>query len=224
VPTQEPQTEQETRLRSRKKEKTRLAIHDAALELFIKQGFDATTVEQIAAQADVSTATFFRYFATKSEVIFSGHGYELPALYDAILGRPKDEDGLLAVRNAIREWVPLLDTERVVHQLRVASSSARLVGFSIHLGMKWQSIISDALAERRGLRGPDTQSRLTAALAMAVFGNAANAWEQRGCRGQLGTAVERGFEEMLRLAEQAAVPRQRARSRQAPRPRTGPHR
>jgi AcrR family transcriptional regulator len=201
TPAQEPlQGEPPPGLRSRRKQKTRLAIQDAALELFAEQGFDTTTVEQIAARAEVSAATFFRYFASKGEVIYSGHGYELPALHRAIIERPDGEDDLLAVRNAFRrDWVPRLDRGRVVRQLRAAASSERLMGLSVHLGIKWQTVISEALAERRGLPAPDQKRRLTAAIAMAVFGNAANSWVQEGCPGDLASAVDQGFELMAAL-------------------------
>ncbi|NUT05014.1 MAG: TetR family transcriptional regulator [Hamadaea sp.] len=56
-------------LRERKKAKTRKALQEAAMRLIREQGYDATTVDQIAAAAEVSPATFFRYFPTKEDVI-----------------------------------------------------------------------------------------------------------------------------------------------------------
>ena len=56
-------------LRERKKAKTRAAIREHALRLFREQGYSGTTVEQIAEAAEVSPATFYRYFPTKEDVV-----------------------------------------------------------------------------------------------------------------------------------------------------------
>ncbi|MFC7624790.1 TetR/AcrR family transcriptional regulator [Microlunatus sp. GCM10028923] len=90
--------EPETR-RDRKKRLTRERIVDAAVRLFLDQGYESTTVAQIAAAADVDPKTFFNYFRSKGEVIF-----DRPGLYDeALLGviadrRPGERPGELLGR------------------------------------------------------------------------------------------------------------------------------
>src|SRR3954452_17476454 len=56
-------------LRERKKQKTRWPIQEHALRLFAQQGYDATTIEQIAEAAEISPSTFFRYFKTKEDLV-----------------------------------------------------------------------------------------------------------------------------------------------------------
>lgn len=86
-------------LRERKKAKTRAAIQRHALRLFREQGYEATTVEQIAAAAEVSPSTFFRYFPTKEDVVL----YDPfdPILLAAIEAQPAELSPLEAIREAM---------------------------------------------------------------------------------------------------------------------------
>ena len=74
--------------RERKKNATREAIVRAALDLFITQGYSATTVAQIADKADVSESTFFNHFPVKEELIL--HGIDSKA--EALVGMLRDRD------------------------------------------------------------------------------------------------------------------------------------
>ena len=80
-------TERPLGLRERNRARTYAEIADAALDLFERQGYDATTVEQIASAAAVSPATFFRYFATKEDVLFADEEPSAKALTERVAAR-----------------------------------------------------------------------------------------------------------------------------------------
>ena len=88
-------------LRERKKARTRAVIREQALRLFREQGYQATTVEQIAEAAEVSPSTFFRYFPTKEDVVLQDDFDPIAiAKFEA---QPRDLHPLTALRTAIRE-------------------------------------------------------------------------------------------------------------------------
>jgi len=88
-------------LRERKKARTRAAIREHALRLFGEQGYQATTVEQIAAAAEVSPSTFFRYFPTKEDVVLQD---DLDVrMLEALERQPADLGPVAALRAATRE-------------------------------------------------------------------------------------------------------------------------
>jgi AcrR family transcriptional regulator len=85
-------------LRERKKARTRAAIREHALRLFREQGYDATTVEQIAEAAEVSPSTFFRYFPTKEDVVLQDD-FDVMGL-EAFEAQPAEMSPIAAYRAA----------------------------------------------------------------------------------------------------------------------------
>lgn len=86
-------------LRERKKLKTKAAIRKEAMRLFLDKGFDATTIEQIAAAVEISPSTFFNYFPTKEDVVFED---ELdPLILAAFDAQPEGTNPIRAIRNAM---------------------------------------------------------------------------------------------------------------------------
>ena len=203
-----PENGRDSGLRTRKKQKTRLAIQDAALELFAEQGFENTTVEQIAALAEVSTATFFRYFKSKGDAVFGGDSDErttlLPALAQAIIERPQHEDNLTAISRAVMsEWVPSLEPTRIRRHFLAAEPSALLTGLSTKLTVKWQATIAEALAKRNGLDAPDHKCSVAATMALAILTQTAHAWVHGGVQGELADALAHGYEMMGELCAES---------------------
>jgi AcrR family transcriptional regulator len=88
-------------LRERKKARTRASLREHALRLFREQGYQATTVEQIAAAAEVSPSTFFRYFPTKEDVVLQDD-MDI-RMMEALARQPRELAPIPAVRAAMRE-------------------------------------------------------------------------------------------------------------------------
>jgi AcrR family transcriptional regulator len=102
-------------LAARKKQRTRQLLAEAAAELFYERGYDATTIDDIAAVVDVSPRTFYRYFPTKEDLVVAIGETSIESFLAALAARPAGESLLAAVGAAVDDalapgWV---DTSRV---------------------------------------------------------------------------------------------------------------
>jgi AcrR family transcriptional regulator len=161
-------------LRERKKQRTRVTLIDAAIKLCRDQGYDNTTVEQIAAVADVSPRTFSRYFATKDAVVLT----LLEDLVDAIdveLSKiPYDVPVLEALRQAhvtvlagVRSGgIAGLTPERIVLMLRIINSTPALKAAAT----EFRPLATiEAMADRLGVELADRKLHLVTAVWSAII-------------------------------------------------------
>ncbi len=111
--------------RERKKQRIKAQLTEAALNLFSQRGFEQTTVDDIVSEVDLVRRTFFRYFRSKDDALFSWFDVVAAQGRAAVLARPRGEGALRALVEAGRE---VLDTcgaqERIIlilHRLDEAS-------------------------------------------------------------------------------------------------------
>src|ERR1700730_10682999 len=97
-------------LRERKKQKTKEAIHRGALRLFQEQGYEETTIEQIAAAAEISPSTFFNYFPTKEDLVLYDR-YD-PIMFSMMMARPSDEPVSMLLQHAFEGMAAAFDRDR----------------------------------------------------------------------------------------------------------------
>jgi AcrR family transcriptional regulator len=131
-------------LRERKKQATRAAIHDAAMGLFAERGFAGTTMDQIAAAADVSRATVFAYYATKEDIVLG----DATGAIDA-LGAALRENAAGGTIPAVREWLGQLAgwfEPELVLQLRIAREVPVVGARRLQLYGDVERVIAEALA------------------------------------------------------------------------------
>jgi AcrR family transcriptional regulator len=155
-------------LRERKKAKTRAAIQRHALWLFREQGYEATTVEQIAEAAEVSPSTFFRYFPTKEDVVL--YDDLDPLLFAAFEAQPPELTPLQALRAAMGEVFSRISAEETDQQwersrliLTVPELRQRMLDQFADL----IEVCAQLIAKRVGRRADELEVRV---LAGAVIG------------------------------------------------------
>jgi AcrR family transcriptional regulator len=161
-------------LRERKKQRTRAMLVDAALELCLRQGYEHTTVEQIAAAADVSPRTFSRYFATKDAVFLTLIEDYVEQVAIELGAVPAEVGPLEALRMAHVATLSLVANhpigkvshERIALMLRVinASDALRQAAFEF----RHQPSI-EMVARRMGVEVGDRRAELVGAIFRAII-------------------------------------------------------
>ncbi len=169
-------------LRDRKKDATRQLIEDVAWGLFSTQGFDATTVQQIAERANVAPRTFFRYFPTKEAVLYPELDGLLERMAAIFAMRPVGEPAMVAMLNAfdaVNEEITS-DAGRQLerHELLKRSAAGTTSTFVYD---RIAAAIESMIRERhRGEPDVDTRARLAAGLVSTVMTVATERWLSRG--------------------------------------------
>jgi AcrR family transcriptional regulator len=165
--------------RARKKAATKQSIQEHALRLFVEKGYDATTVEEIAAAAGVSHMTFFRYFPRKEEVVEYDE-YD-PLIEELIARRPTHEGPLTALHAAIRvglEQVLTTDREALLIRTRLVLHNPVLRSRNLLAQDSTRDLFARALAYRAGLPEPDFAVTAQASAALGAIGTALTAWAE----------------------------------------------
>jgi AcrR family transcriptional regulator len=155
-------------LRERKKARTRAALQRHALRLFAEQGYQQTTVEQIAEAAEVSPSTFFRYFATKEDTVLADFFDE--RVVDLFRTAPARLGPVAAMRYAIERLGDVMTDEELdleIKRNRLITTVPELQRGMVEEFNRPIRLLSSALAERLG-REPDDP--LCAAYAGALIG------------------------------------------------------
>jgi AcrR family transcriptional regulator len=161
-------------LRERKKQRTRATLIDAAVELCERQGFERTTVDQIAAVADVSPRTFSRYFATKDAIALALIDEVLQATAAELERQPHDINHFEALRRSYllmykgtKSAPPgALSEDRLMCIVRIIMSSAALRQTAVEFRPHPVTI---GLAKRMGVDVYDRRLRLVAAIWASIL-------------------------------------------------------
>jgi AcrR family transcriptional regulator len=162
-------------LRDRRKRRTAEAVVAAALELFAERGFERTTIDQIAAAADISRRTFFRYFADKEELFFAEDERLLSVIDETLDSAPDGEPVLDLARRATRALAAhsVADPERRLARERLIAATPALQARRLAKTLRWEQAIAARLAARGST---DQEALLVPKVALACFQTAYERW------------------------------------------------
>ncbi|OXZ00569.1 TetR family transcriptional regulator [Streptomyces diastatochromogenes] len=190
--TSRPRRATPSTLRDRTRQAMRAEVSAVAFRLFAEQGFDKTTVDQIAAEAGLSRATFFRYFGTKEDVVLG----DLEDLGRDVAGRlaerPADErpwDSLRRAFDALTDF-NADEPENALAYVRMLYEAPSLKARHWEKQQAWQELLVPEVARRLGTdpaAAEDPRARALVSSALACKDAATDAWT--ACNGAVPLAV-----------------------------------
>lgn len=168
-------------LAQRKRQLVATELTEAALQLLALKGFDAVTVDEIATAAGVSKRTFFRYFASKEDVVvqfLADMGADMRA---DLAARPAGERPSEALLHAVSVPLTICDAhaERALPVVRLILRTPALLARFLEHQARWREDLTEELAARLG-RDPraDLSPRLAAGTALAAFDAVLHRWSE----------------------------------------------
>jgi AcrR family transcriptional regulator len=172
-------------------------LEQAALELYVERGFENTTVAEIAERAGLTERTFFRHFADKREVLFSGSAALKELLVSSTIGAPDSASPMEAVTAALEAAGAVLQKRGAGARRRqtVIAANPELQERELIKMASWASALADAL-HQRGVDDP--AATLTAEAGIAVFRVAFAQWVQQPKKLDLSRIIRESLVQLKR--------------------------
>jgi AcrR family transcriptional regulator len=173
--------------RERKKLETRAALEQAALRLFAQQGYEATTVEEIAEAADVAVRTFFRYYQSKQHVLYGDVALDITDRLRVALSRQPADGPILAAVGAALESMELDDAEhqqQILQRMKLVATLPELAGAYHLIFHDLHNVIAEYVAGRCAQRRYDFFPQLVANAAIGSIKAALTTFEAYGSSGR----------------------------------------
>ncbi|MFF8967148.1 TetR family transcriptional regulator [Streptomyces globisporus] len=183
-------------LAERKRQLVSDELTGAALRLLAQKGFDAVTIDEIVAAAGVSKRTFFRYFASKEDVVIqflAGMGTDMRA---ELAGRPAQETPSVALRHTI--WVSIDacagHADQALRVVQLILGTPSLLARFLERQAQWRDELATEVADRLGLAlETDLYPQLAAGMALAAFGTVLQRWSDSDGAEDPATLTDRAF-------------------------------
>ena len=186
-------------LRERTRQAVRREITEAANALFVERGYEATTIDDIAAAVGMSKRSVFRYFPSKEDLVVGKLDYLADEMLEGIRARPADEpvwQSLRAIFDLLVPHIDTLDKDSVAAPMqRVVFTTPNLLASYLEKQQRMQDVIVAALSERAAAAGTpcpagDPTLRAITAAAFGCLVAAQQAWLESGASGTFAAALD----------------------------------
>ena len=180
-------------LRERKKQKTKASIQREALRLFKKKGYDETTIEDIAAAAEISPSTFFNYFPSKEDVvIYDEYDPQVFAALMADTGKPLGQ----SISDAIEAMAGIFESDRdaIYERAKLTLEVPELRARTWEELEKAQDQFAAIIGARLGRDAADFEVRVVALALVAAAFESALEWVKTGGQGSMLNLFKRAME------------------------------
>lgn len=155
---------------------SRVELETIAFRLFDREGFDATTVDDIAKAAGIGRRTFFRYFDSKNDVVWGAFTEQLEYMRERFAARPATESVMTSLRAVVVDFNRVDPSETGRHRRRL-ELILRVPALQAHSTLRyadWRAVVAEFAADRTGARPADLRPQ---AIAHAALGTALAAYE-----------------------------------------------
>jgi AcrR family transcriptional regulator len=190
-------TAQQDGVWERTRRRVREEITEVALGLFLEQGFEETTIDQVVAAAGISRRSVFRYFGSKEDIVFGDLAEQGPVILAALRGRPAEEPVWDALGHALRTMSARAEPRRGLAVARLVASSPALRAAHLEKHLRWQEQLAPEIERRLGTGDdpPGLRGQAIVGTALACLDAATSIWLAHDGRG--------GMEELERLCDRA---------------------
>jgi len=181
----------ESTLRTRTHRAVQAEIGAVAMRLFVEQGFDATTTDQIAREVGISRRSLFRYFPTKEDIVLGEMVDAGLAVKKALEARPANEPPWDALRAALAavSLDPARSPEAILKMSKMMYATPSLRASHFEKQLRWQEFLAPNIAQRLGAGGGDRidpRAQALVACALTCLDVATEIWTRRDGAGDLG--------------------------------------
>lgn len=184
-------------LRERNRIRARNDITTAALILFEKQGFDATTVEQIARAARLSSATVFRHFPSKEDILFGDEDDSAQRMAGCVAARPDRSVEVTALAEPMTKFAAELQDERTQTLTRLVMTTRSLEARSLRMRLRWEREVALQLAIEEGAATSTLRHTVIASIAVSCLSAALRFWDRSDPSSNLTDLVESAFRQRM---------------------------